>query len=219
MSAALMAKRGLWTRRTLAVFCALAVNLAVFCAAPWLIDRRPAPPRTLAELPLAYVPLTPPPPPRDEPPPPEPEPLQFKVKELTVTPAPQAPRIDLAAPSLDTSLSLSLPAGLGVVAAGVIKGPSGLGGVVDHPPLVTARVPPPYPYFARKRGITGQVWIRLLVSEKGQVMETRVIRAEPAGVFEEAVLRCVEQWRFAPAVVGGRPTAAWLETAVKFELQ
>jgi protein TonB len=62
-------------------------------------------------------------------------------------------------------------------------------------------VPPPYPHFARKRGITGQVWIRLLVSEKGQVMETKVIRAEPAGVFEEAVLGCVEQWRFSPAVV------------------
>ncbi len=214
-----MAKRGQWGRRTLAVGCALAVNLVVFCAAPWLIDRRPAPPSGPVQPFLSYLPVTPPPPPRETPPEPEPEPPRLKLQAHNLDPAPQAPRLDLAAPSLDASLSLSLPAGLGAVSSGVVHGPGGLGGAMDHPPLITARVPPPYPYFARKRGITGQVWIRLLVSEKGVVLETKVLRAEPAGVFEDAVMRCVEQWRFSPAVVNGRPAIAWLETSVKFELK
>ena len=66
---------------------------------------------------------------------------------------------------------------------------------------------PVYPRQARSAGVEGQVTVRYDVSIQGAVVNLRVVRAEPRGVFERAALEAVAQWRFRPPRVDGRRVA------------
>ncbi|WP_448382138.1 energy transducer TonB [Desulfosoma sp.] len=92
-------------------------------------------------------------------------------------------------------------------------------GQLDKPLTVLARVPPPYPMDARRRGIEGWVRVLLFVDEAGRVDDVEILEAEPPGVFEESVRRCVVGWRFSPGTVEGVPVRAKVETTIRFELQ
>ena len=60
-----------------------------------------------------------------------------------------------------------------------------------------------YPPAAKAEGIEGYVVIRYDVTVQGAVANPEVVEAEPEGVFEEAALASIAQWRFRPATVGG----------------
>lgn len=66
---------------------------------------------------------------------------------------------------------------------------------------------PVYPPGAMSAGIEGQVTLRYDVSVDGTVFNLRVVEAEPEGVFEEAALKALAEWRFRPPVVDGRNVA------------
>ena len=66
---------------------------------------------------------------------------------------------------------------------------------------------PVYPPDARSAGIEGQVTVRYDVGIEGTVVNLRVVEAEPDGVFDQAALKAVAQWRFRPPVVDGRNVA------------
>ena len=203
-----------------ALLLALVVNLGVFCLAPWLIQNQALRPKTPPECLSAYLPLAPPPPPpeEEEPPPPEPEPPTVKMKQLATVSRLPSPQVDLPAPQLDLSLSPVITSGPRLALPPALPGPPSPGRG-DRPPLIAARFPPPYPYFARRRGIQGQVRVRFLVDRKGQVKRVEIMEAKPRGVFEDSVLNTVSRWRFSPAIRGGQPATAWVETTIHFRLQ
>jgi protein TonB len=89
---------------------------------------------------------------------------------------------------------------------------------VDEPPSIAQEVSPKYPPRARAEGVTGHVKIRLLVGQRGQVMEARVIEAYPKGVFEEAALTAIRQCIFTPARYKGQPVKMWAEQVMRFNL-
>lgn len=60
-----------------------------------------------------------------------------------------------------------------------------------------------YPPAAKAAGIEGSVTVRYDVTADGAVANARVVSAAPAGVFNEAALSAVRQWRFRAAVVRG----------------
>lgn len=77
-------------------------------------------------------------------------------------------------------------------------------GFVAAPALANDRqtvnvVAPEYPRGAERRNLEGQVTVRYNVTPEGEVADVEVVEATPAGVFERAVLRALEQWRYAPA--------------------
>lgn len=90
---------------------------------------------------------------------------------------------------------------------------------LDIPVNVVVRIPPLYPLRARERGIEGWVKVKLLVDETGRVAQVDIVDAEPAGVFEKSVLRCVRQWKFSKALVAGMPVKIWMETTIRFRLE
>ena len=92
-------------------------------------------------------------------------------------------------------------------------------GDLDAPMTILARTPPLYPLRARQRGTEGWVSVRLLVDEEGKVTDVSIIAAQPVGVFEESVRRCVRNWRFSPGLVAGQPVKAQVETTITFELE
>lgn len=97
---------------------------------------------------------------------------------------------------------------------------TGQGGVaVDRMPVAVKRVKPFYPMDARRRGITGQVTLRLYVDAEGGVREVQVQAADPAGVFEEKALEAARRWRFEPAMFKGAPVGVWMTLPVRFALE
>ena len=89
---------------------------------------------------------------------------------------------------------------------------------LDLPLMVLARMPPVYPIQARRRGTEGWVRVLLTVDKIGKVTETAILEAEPVGVFEKCVERCVLGWRFKPGTVNGTPVKARIETTIEFKL-
>jgi len=67
------------------------------------------------------------------------------------------------------------------------------------------RVAPVYPVRARMKGIEGAVTLRFDIDRQGRVENPRIVRAEPEGVFENAVVAAVTKWRYKPKSVNGKP--------------
>ncbi len=58
------------------------------------------------------------------------------------------------------------------------------------------KVKPVYPREAEDQHIQGRVKVRLSVNREGDVTDVEVLLAEPPGVFDEAVLTAVRQYKF-----------------------
>jgi len=143
--------------------------------------------------------------------------------------APTAPSVPQAAPATAAGMSAggASGGGLGGGAGGgsgtgsgqSVGNGAGQGGVaVDRMPMAVKRVKPIYPMDARRRGIAGQVTLRLYVDADGGVREVQVQAAEPAGVFEEKAVEAARKWKFEPAVFKGVPVGVWMTLPVRFAL-
>lgn len=86
--------------------------------------------------------------------------------------------------------------------------------IVDQLPEVIVRVPPAYPVPPRDAPVGGSVTIQALVGADGKVYDTRVVRSSP--LLDGAAKAAVMQWRFTPALSGGRPVAVWFDVPVTF---
>jgi periplasmic protein TonB len=89
---------------------------------------------------------------------------------------------------------------------------------VDRRPRVLRPVTPVYPTDALRNGIEGRVILRFIVDENGQVQNPEVLKAEPAGVFEEAALAAIVKYRFAPAVVNDKNVKCFAILPIGFRL-
>jgi TonB family protein len=89
---------------------------------------------------------------------------------------------------------------------------------VDEPPIVLKRVLPEYPAAARNMRITGTILISALIDERGNVVQTAVIRGVkgPFG-FNEASEAAVKQWRFKPATKDGVKVKVWKQIPISFQ--
>ncbi len=78
---------------------------------------------------------------------------------------------------------------------------------------------PRYPQQAKQQGVEGEVVVAYDVDETGRVLNARVVRSTPGGIFDEAALAAVRSWRFNPPLLEGQPRAAQnLESNVVFKL-
>ena len=91
-------------------------------------------------------------------------------------------------------------------------------GEVDQPPRYLRTVPPQYPYLAKRDGVEGKVLLRFVVDLEGMVRDAEVVKAEPAGVFEEAALKAIERYRFRPAVKDGKTVMCNAAMTIAFVL-
>jgi protein TonB len=77
---------------------------------------------------------------------------------------------------------------------------------------------PSYPDAARAAGIEGDVRLELVVGVSGAVESARVVRGIGHGL-DEAALRAVRQFRFAPASKAGHAVRVRMGWSVQFRLQ
>ena len=113
----------------------------------------------------------------------------------------------------------------GNAVASAIEGGSGASGfgyalnMVDKKPHVLKKGPIPYPESARRNGLTGDVVLRFLLSEKGGLSHLQVIHADPPEVFNNAALTAIQKWQFSPAVKDGKPVPVWVDLPLQFSLR
>jgi TonB family protein len=79
-------------------------------------------------------------------------------------------------------------------------------------------VKPEYTDDARRRSLSGDVVLEIVVRGDGRVGTVRVLQGLGAGLDERAV-QAVRQWRFAPARRFGTPVDVLVEVAVEFRLR
>lgn len=78
-------------------------------------------------------------------------------------------------------------------------------------------VRPRYPHHALLTGVAGSVTLRFTVTASGATRDIEVVSASPPRIFNRAAVRAVRQWRFKPATVNGKPTAAAVTKKVVFD--
>ncbi len=78
---------------------------------------------------------------------------------------------------------------------------------------------PEYPLLARQQRVEGLVLMSVLVSEKGQVMQIRLLRGvnKPVGL-NEAAEAAVRRSSFAPGMKDGVHVKAWMTVPINFKL-
>lgn len=81
------------------------------------------------------------------------------------------------------------------------------------------RIPPVYPLDARRQKIEGWVRVEMTIMEDGSVANVKVRKAQPGGIFEQAAIAAVSQWKFRPAVENGKAVRRRAGQTLKFELQ
>lgn len=83
-------------------------------------------------------------------------------------------------------------------------------------PIEGLCVPPAYPILAARRGWTGTVVLLVEVSADGSVDQVTVETSSGYAILDDAAVRAVEQWRFAPAMLAGSPAQATVRKPIRF---
>lgn len=91
-----------------------------------------------------------------------------------------------------------------------------IGGGVS-PPSILYKVEPEYSEEARKAKFQGTVLLYVVVDEKGNPRDIRIIRPLGLGLDQKAV-EAVEKWKFSPGKKDGKPVPVQAQIEVNFRL-
>lgn len=86
------------------------------------------------------------------------------------------------------------------------------------PPRVLHEVKGDYTEEARRRGVTGEVVMEVVVLRNGSVGDVRLLHGLGLGLDERAIA-AVRQWRFSPAERQGIPVDVVVEVGMEFKLR
>ncbi len=212
-----------------AICLSLGLNLFLFGIMPDLIRTIPEQPEDLDNVRAIQVvrvkrPKTPPKKKEDVKPP---KPMETPTPVLQPAKM-SAPKPDRIKPRLPFELTSSLPTISSSLEMPPLSNfsmkapiPKGLymSSELDGPLTAMAKVPPVYPMRAARLGLEGWVKIGFVVTREGLVENIKILEADPEGVFENAVVNCVSQWRFRPGTVVGVAVPAQARTTIRFQLE
>jgi protein TonB len=77
---------------------------------------------------------------------------------------------------------------------------------------------PEYPPLAREKGYEGLVLLRVRVLPDGKAGDVLVERSSGHAILDQAALRAVKTWLFAPATRNGIAVSSWVSVPVRFAL-
>lgn len=87
-----------------------------------------------------------------------------------------------------------------------------------EPPRLLHEVKAEFTEEARRRNISGDVVLEIVVTRDGGVGDVKVLQGLGAGLDQRAIA-AVRQWRFAPALRRGQPVDVIVQVAVEFTLR
>ncbi len=142
-----------------------------------------------------FTPEKPPPPPEV---PPETPPQDMDMID------PNAPSINIAAPTVSADTNIGGPGGMNIAEG-------------DYLPIV--RVAPVYPARALSRGLEGHVDLSFTVTTAGTVRDP-VVMFSTSSLFERAAIRAVLKFKYKPRVVDGVPVdVPNVKTRITFKIE
>ncbi|HJU07971.1 MAG TPA: energy transducer TonB [Rhodanobacteraceae bacterium] len=202
--------------RTLAMACAIALNLAAL-----LIALRPLP-LTLMALPTVQpairTVLLQPPHALPIPPPPVLQPVHHRVPHSTPTLREPQPIADVPTP-VANPVTTTETSNISTPVTQPVAQPSTSTGSSDATIAYETATPPPYPIAELRAGVQGTVLLRVLVDETGKPVQVLVVKSSGSRELDQAALKHVlAAWRFHPAQRNGHAIPAWAQVPVEFKL-
>lgn len=88
---------------------------------------------------------------------------------------------------------------------------------VEKQPVPVKQVQPEYPEIARRAGVEGTVWVKILVDKDGKAKKAIIMKSD-AEVFNEPALQAALQFVFTPAMMNNGPVAVWAAVPFRFKL-
>ena len=85
-------------------------------------------------------------------------------------------------------------------------------------PIKISDVQPQYTEIARKARIQGVVILQTIINKEGNITDVKILKGLPMGLADAAV-SAVEQWKYEPATLNGKPVAVYFNLTVNFQLQ
>ncbi len=76
-----------------------------------------------------------------------------------------------------------------------------------------------YPEIARKAGIEGRVTVHVLVSEKGEVVRTKILQSLGHTGCDQAAVNAIKKVKWNPAMQRDKPVKVWVAIPVIFRLK
>ena len=83
----------------------------------------------------------------------------------------------------------------------------------------TRYIAPQFPLAARQRAIDGWVDLQFVVNPDGSVGELTIVGAQPVGIFEQAALDAVRNWRYQPVMRAGQAVSQRARVRLRFAMQ
>ncbi len=88
---------------------------------------------------------------------------------------------------------------------------------VEKTPQIISSEKPVYPDLARRAGMEGYVWVKILVDKTGKPKKAVVIKESGGEVFTAPALAAAMKYQFTPGVMNSGPVQVWV--AIKFNFQ
>jgi TonB family protein len=74
-----------------------------------------------------------------------------------------------------------------------------------------------YPLQAQEKQLQGEVWVKVVVSESGDVEDVEVVSGDPT--LAEAAVHAARKWKFKPFIKNGKPTKASAKVPFDFAFE
>ncbi|MES3026142.1 MAG: energy transducer TonB [Pseudomonadota bacterium] len=178
---------------------------------------RPAPIEIALAAPQVKPPPPPPPPPQIKPPPQAPR----LVKAVPVAPstpvvADDTPLGEAGADSVQVATASQAAAPVAPPAPPApapepVTAPRGYAGYLSNPA-------PDYPAAAQRRGLEGRVVLKVRVLASGQPASVEVDKSSGHTILDDAALKAVARWVFAPARRGQLAIDGWVQIPLNFKI-
>jgi len=88
---------------------------------------------------------------------------------------------------------------------------------VEKQPVAVKAPQPDYPEIARRAGVEGTVWVKILVDKEGKAKKAVIMKSD-AEIFNEPSQKAALQWVFTPAMMNNGPVAVWAMVPFHFKL-
>lgn len=89
----------------------------------------------------------------------------------------------------------------------------------SNPEFMSPPESPRYPRLARKRGIEGQVVLRVEIGRDGSVEALKVEHSSGSALLDQAARDAVQHWQFVPAKQNGFAVSSFVRVPVDFVLE
>lgn len=84
-----------------------------------------------------------------------------------------------------------------------------------EPPVPVRTVPPVFPDEMRRQGTSGVVTVSILIDEKGNVQEPKIVKTSH-DAFSQPAIDALAKWKFKPAKQAGEAVAMRVSIPIQF---